>query len=209
MYLGDGRRGGFVQPTTEDSIAAGPLKVKRNVPNSKGLGAHSEMWRQESPKSSWEPRGWCVMGSQRRSLRLWWLVRSRTWSAHAVSELLLHIGSEESLDSFNSSSSGRLFLKGNIALFTRASPLLQAMVQQWRGCEEARCAANFMIHLVQCKRQNPYLPPAPCSIRVLPRSICPVLASSHFWSLLPRGPFQSERESLVYIYLENQCHAKY
>ena len=144
MYLGDGRRGDFVQPTTEDSIAAGPLKVKRNVPNGKGLGAHSEMWRQESPKSSWEPRGWCVRGYQWRSLRLWWQVRSRTRSARAVSELLLHpTGSEESLDSFNSSSSGRLFLKGNIALFTRASPLPQAMVPApvlWRGGEEARCA---------------------------------------------------------------------
>ena len=32
MYLGDGWRGGFVQPTTEDSIASGPLKVKRSVP---------------------------------------------------------------------------------------------------------------------------------------------------------------------------------
>lgn len=61
-----------------------------------------------------------------------------------MSELLLHpTASEESFDSLNCSSSGRLFLKGNIALITRASALLQAMVPAlvlWRGGEEARCA---------------------------------------------------------------------
>ena len=55
----------------------------------------------------------------------------------------------------------------------------------------------------------PTSPPAPCSIQVLHRSICPVLSPSHFWSLFPRGPFQSERESSACIYLENQCCAKY
>ena len=61
-----------------------------------------------------------------------------------MSELLLHpTASEELFDSLNSSSSGRLFLKGNIALITRASALPQAMVPAlvlWRGGEEARCA---------------------------------------------------------------------
>jgi len=91
---------------------------------------------------------------------------------------VLSLGWEDPLEKETATHSSILAWK---ILWTEKPGRLQSMESQksWTLLRNST-TANFMIHLVQCKRQNPYLPPAPCSIRVLPRSICPVLASSHF-----------------------------